>query len=504
MTRKLSYLAMAALLLLPACNKNNGSEPVNPATGNTYAGLNVVVGNSLRAEADEAGTASEQKVSKIDLIGNSTTGIVKSWNEGQADQPDVFWKATTTPSQELCTVAPFKTPFDGTQMIGLFINNNVTLTGLNVQNAQNYTYGTAAGLVTEIADLTNANNFAMTSKMDSKVISKGITEETVKTGTTEAQNVFTFDIERVIAKGVVAKGSALKAETNDGKGKVKLDDITFAAVNGAVKTYLFANHAGDRTMGADLQYNNYTSAIDGYVEFAAAKDASAVKDNLVRLGNISKDKAQLGGYAAKNVYADEAAAKAADGIYFLENSVASTAMTDGNKAFGFYRFASAKVYATFTPTQLMKWNETDKKMETLTGDAITEGMTFYKGVTDGFLYDSKASAKKSSVAPNQDVVTYTNGRCGYYALWNRQEQPAKTVVNANTRRNNIYLLTITAFQGLGMPWDSSDPDDPNLPKPGDDPNVTPEEPSIETQDSYMRVEAKILPWNLVTRDVILK
>ena len=62
-----------------------------------------------------------------------------------------------------------------------------------------------------------------------------------------------------------------------------------------------------------------------------------------------------------------------------------------------------------------------------------------------------------------------NGKCAYRALWNRQTVTAdgKSIVNADTRRNNTYLLTIKAFQGLGMPWDPSDPKDPYLPKPTD-------------------------------------
>jgi len=92
-------------------------------------------------------------------------------------------------------------------------------------------------------------------------------------------------------------------------------------------------------------------------------------------------------------------------------------------------------------------------------------------------------------------------------LWNRQTNAdGKTIVNANTRRNNTYLLTITAFQGLGMPWDPSDPKDPYLPKPDPDPTepTNPENPDIEKEETYMRVEAKVLQWNLVSRDIVFE
>lgn len=64
-------------------------------------------------------------------------------------------------------------------------------------------------------------------------------------------------------------------------------------------------------------------------------------------------------------------------------------------------------------------------------------------------------------------------------------------MNADTRRNNTYLLTIKAFQGLGMPWDPSDPKDPYLPKPTDPTEPTnPENPDIEKEETYMRVRLK--------------
>ena len=57
-----------------------------------------------------------------------------------------------------------------------------------------------------------------------------------------------------------------------------------------------------------------------------------------------------------------------------------------------------------------------------------------------------------------------------------------------------------------MPWDPSDPKDPYLPKPDPDPTepTNPENPDIEKEETYMRVEVKVLQWNLVSRDVVLE
>ena len=152
----------------------------------------------------------------------------------------------------------------------------------------------------------------------------------------------------------------------------------------------------------------------------------------------------------------------------------------------------------------MHWDQDQKKLISKPG---VKGETFYRGEGDGLIYASKDAAKKSQLNPGQNAYTYTNGRCAYRALWNRQTTAdGKTVVNADVRRNNTYLLTITAFQGLGMPWDPSDPKDPYLPKPDPDPTepTNPENPDIEKEETYMRVVAKVLQWNLVSRDVVLE
>ena len=88
-------------------------------------------------------------------------------------------------------------------------------------------------------------------------------------------------------------------------------------------------------------------------------------------------------------------------------------------------------------------------------DNYAKGTTFYRGEDDGLIYASKEAAKKSKWGPDQKAYTYTSGKCAYRALWNRQTITAdgKSIVNADTRRNNTYLLTIKSFPGLGMPWD---------------------------------------------------
>ena len=489
---------------MTACNNDDVPSVGFPTEGNTFVGMYISTMKDVMTKAvndnqgDYAGRKEESTLESLRLI---SPGTPRDWTLGSADEENKFWATATTGTY---TVAPWKAT-SGSQTMALLFNRGNLEPG--IATATNYVYGNTA--VADIAALATDNKFVMTSKVEQKTIQDNISEETVKTGTGEAQNVFSFDMERVVSQGMVTKGGGLNAETADGRGSVDLDNLTYTAINGAAKTYLFLNHAGDRTITVgDGLYKDFTSAIDDYVDFQNAQAPNGTaREHLVRLGNLltaqGSQTTDLGMYAAKTVAANAAEAKKVPGIYFLENSVKKEALTAGNKNYGYYRLPYAKVYATYTPKQVWDWDADQGKLISKSG---VKGETFYRGEGDGLIYASKDAAKKSQLSPDQKAYTYAKGRCAYRALWNRQTNAdGKTIMNANTRRNNTYLLTITAFQGLGMPWDPSDPKDPYLPKPDDKEEPTnPENPDIEKEETYMRVEAKVLQWNLVSRDVVLE
>ena len=491
---------------MTACNNDDVPSVGNPTEGNTFVGMYISTMKDVMTKAvndnqgDYAGRKEESTLESLRLI---SPGTPRDWTLGSADEENKFWATATTGTY---TVAPWKAN-SGSQAMALLFNRGTLEPG--IATATNYVYGSTATAVTDIKTLATDNKFVMTSKVEQKTIQDNISEETVKTGTGEAQNVFSFDMERVVSQGMVTKGGGLNAETADGRGSVDLDNLTYTAINGAAKTYLFLNHAGDRTITVgDGLYKDFTSAIDDYVDFQNAQNPNGTaKEHLIRLGNLLPEETptvdKLGMYAAKAVAADATEAKKVAGIYFLENSVKKEALTPDNKNFGYYRLPYAKVYTTYTPNEVLHWDQDQNKLISKPGK---KGDTFYRGEEDGLIYASKEAAKKSQLNPNQKAYTYKDGKCAYRALWNRQTNAdGKTIVNANTRRNNTYLLTITAFQGLGMPWDPSDPKDPYLPKPDDKEEPTnPENPDIEKEETYMRVEAKILQWNLVSRDVVLE
>lgn len=519
--RKVTTTVAAALVAFSfaACNKTNNVTPEQGA--NSYASVRVNVKNSLKAindgeQKDNKGTEAESKVSSMALVGAGAT-----WAEGDITNTGDVYKGKAKPVSVV-----------GPQTLGLVLNNNALTSSIEA-TAQ---YGTSADAVANLAALSTDNKFVMTSKVMSQTIKPNIKEADA-----EAQNMLDFGkVERVVAKGIVQKSAAFDETSKD--GTVPMEGVKYAAVNGATTTYVYANQAGERKIGVEdpNQYDGFKSFIDGIAP--TKEDAAAMTAGLIRRGQLGAD---LGGYAAKEVkdpavtdYTD-ANPGVKEGVYFLENSGEANA---ANKAEGFYRFAYAKIYATFVPTTVYeideaadpefvakagtgkkyKKNAENKWEESTEADAqegqlvfklkkatYTKGTTFYMGEKDGRFYLTRNAAAQSTVegALGQKAFTYTNGRAGYRALWNRQSPDGneKLVNNASARRNNIYVLNIKKFQKIGMPWDPSDPNDPDLPKPEDpeEPNY-PDNPNIEDQDSYVAVQCQMVPWNVIGREVELK
>lgn len=518
--RKVTTTVAAALVAFSfaACNKTNN---VTPEQGDSYASVRVNVKNSLKAindgdQVDNKGTEAESKVSSMALVGAGAT-----WAEGDITNTGDVYKGKAKPVSVV-----------GPQTLGLVLNNNALTSSVEATAK----YGTSADAVANLAALSTDNKFVMTSKVMSQTIKPNIKEADA-----EAQNMLDFGkVERVVAKGIVQKSAAFDETSKD--GTVPMEGVKYAAVNGATTTYVYANQAGERKLGVEdpNQYDGFKSFIDGIAP--TKEDAAAMTAGLIRRGQLGAD---LGGYASKEVkdpavtdYTD-ANPGVKEGVYFLENSGKADA---ANKAEGFYRFAYAKIYATFVPTTVYevdeaadpefvakagtgkkyKKNAENKWEESTEADAqegqlvfklkkatYTKGTTFYMGEKDGRFYLTKNAAAQSTIegALGQKAFTYKNGRAGYRALWNRQspDDNLKLVNNASTRRNNIYVLNIKKFQKIGMPWDPSDPNDPDLPKPEDpeEPEY-PDNPNIEDQDSYVAVQCQMVPWNVIGREVELK
>ncbi len=564
--RKVTTTVAAALVALGfvACDKKNNQATPELLGSGTYATISVSAA-PLKADPDqndETGREKEQTLATMDLIGGET----KSWMLSTTEGPGNFWKVGDVYKTLPWEVMP------GNKKLAVVLNKG-TVTLPSVALFATATFGSSATAIDDINALSTDDKFVMASASANKTIQPEKDEATVKAATSEDDNAFTFEIERVVAQGFVGKATTLSGTTTDQDGKVKLDDITYSVMNGATKTFILADNAGARKMGADNQYKDFKSAIDEFTFADANKPAEQVKDNLIRIGALGKDNNNdLGGYKALPVNAETYKTNGQEanrGIYFLENSVKED-LDATTKKLGFARLATAKVYATFTPKKVWKlkanapvvfepaagskvWYKvttavdksdpehiqttvtyTDRtfadaapaaKTEDTAGNVTTtvewkegraiykqeleevdavEGADFFIGSTTGAIYDSIEAALAGHA--NKQVKTYAKGRCAYYALWNRT--PNTDVKNGETRRNNIYSLTINSFKTKGMNFDPLDPKDPNLPQPNpndpdNDPTPENHNTDIEPAKTFMRVDCKVLPWNLVSRKVDL-
>ncbi len=387
------------------------------------------------------------------------------------------------------------------------------------------TYG---DVVVKNTNLFMANGFTMTSKTAKHAVAADVTKEQAF-AEQDPKNNFDFDVTRLLVKGIVVdnkptKDYEVKDKTDVALGTVSKENMTFAGVNGATKSYLFNNKPTE-------------SAI--HTANAASTADAAKTEGLVRLGNLEdQDPApktmNFGSYTAVKVNGgvdDFAGAKAdalgsmANAVYFFENTSNDYSATMAKV--GYNRYAYAKVYVTFVPNDAnvrnietkdvategytefttsdgvtKKWGRWDKNYKYSTA-ASTNSKTFF--YAEGYLFGSVDAALFAGHTRDK-IYTYKDGRMAYRSLWNRVETSAsdKKIKDAGTYRNNIYVLEIAGFTGLGMPWDPADPNDPNLPQDPDDKGTTPPgtDPDVNPKsNSFMRVNAKVIPWTVYRRSV---
>lgn len=503
--------------------------------GNTYVAVSVTQ-TKTRATSDKvgeyAGSKAETDVANIYFLKGGDTpqvafnNLISTAATAETTTPD-FWKVEKQENGFTYTywkTGVFETLATSDPVaMNVILNGNDMTTGFKATDVDPIVdmAGTKNdGDVVKNTNLFMANGFTMTSKTTKHAVAADVTKEQAF-AEQDPKNNFDFDVTRLLVKGIVVdnnKGTNydVKDKTDVALGTVSKENMTFAGVNGATKSYLFNNKPTE-------------SAIH---KANAASTADAAKtEGLVRLGNLKdQGSGNYGSYTAVKVNEgvdDFAGAKAdalgsmANAVYFFENTSNDYSATMAKV--GYNRYAYAKVYVTFVPNDV---NVRNIKVE----DAETEGYTKftdkdgaekwgmwdtdYKYSTagnktffyaEGYLFGSVDAALFAGYKRTQ-IYTYKDGRMAYRSLWNRVETGSsdKSIKDAGTYRNNIYVLEITGFTGLGMPWDPADPNDPNLPQDPDDNGTTPPgtDPDVNPKaKSFMRVNAKVIPWTVYRRSV---
>lgn len=498
--------------------------------GNTYVAVSVTQ-TQTRASSEEAGkyagSEAETKVANIYFLKGGEAQVefntLLSAAATADDSTPKFWKKEDG-GYTYWKTGVFETDATPTPVdMNVILNGNAltaTAKASDIDPVVDMAGTNNAGDVVKNTNLFMANGFTMTSKTAKHAVAADVTKEQAF-AEQDPKNNFDFDVTRLLVKGIVvdnkpATDYEVKDRADVALGKVSKENMTFAGVNGATKSYLFNNKPTE-------------SAI--HKANAASTADEAKTEGLVRLGNLTdQGSGNYGSYTAVKVNegVDNFAAATADvlgskanAVYFFENTSNDYSATMAKV--GYNRYAYAKVYVTFVPNdvnvrnikvmdaeaegytkftnkdQAEKWGmwDTDYKYSTASDKTF-----FY---AEGYLFGSVDAALFAGYTRDQ-IYTYKDGRMAYRSLWNRVEAgPSdKNIKDAGTYRNNIYVLEITGFTGLGMPWDPADPNDPNLPQDPDDNGTTP--PGTDTDvnpkaKSFMRVNAKVIPWTVYRRSV---
>lgn len=499
--------------------------------GNTYVAVSVTQ-TQTRASSDKvgeyAGSKAETDVANIYFLKGGEAQVefntLLSATATADDSTPNFWKKEDS-GYTYWKTGVFETDATPTPVdMNVILNGNAltaTAKASDIDPVVDMAAGTNnAGDVVKNTNLFMTNGFTMTSKTAKHAVAADVTKEEAFAEQSPKNN-FDFDVTRLLVKGIVvdnkpANDYEVKDKADVALGKVSKENMTFAGVNGATKSYLFNNKPTE-------------SAI--HKANAASTAAAAKTEGLVRLGNLTdQGSGNYGPYTAVAVNSGEADFASADAttlgskanaVYFFENTSNDYSATMAKV--GYNRYAYAKVYVTFVPNDVNVRNikvvdaETEGYTKFTNKDGVEKwGMwdTDYKYSTasdktffyaEGYLFGSVDAALFANHTRDK-IYTYKNGRMAYRSLWNRVETSGsdKHIKDAGTYRNNIYVLEITGFTGLGMPWDPADPNDPNLPQDPDDSGTTP--PGTDTDvnpkaKSFMRVNAKVIPWTVYRRSV---
>ncbi|MDO5017497.1 MAG: Mfa1 family fimbria major subunit [Porphyromonas sp.] len=547
----LAAAAIAAMTFASCSNNNNDAQPTPDAAG-TYASITFEEAG-LRAypadvQTDAKGLDVESNVKSASFFTSQPHTQVTAMTEVNGFTPE-------NGKEKQFKSAPFKYTGATGQLLetGLVVNYN----GLNVNDFK----ADKTLDIEKLGELAKSESFVMSSKTtgNSKTITAGVKndEDEIKNN----GNLFDYTVERVVSK-VQVSGKPTVEVTDNGVAieGVAFENFRYAVAGGATKVYLFGDKAGSRALGTDGTYGAFESAVHVNTNSVFKNNTyTSLREGLQKVSDLSlatlyddsSDAIKFAKYNSLPLVADGSynSASNANGIFFLENSVAAP----GDYADITY----VKIYGTLKPTSnLYKLNtngdgvedttdiptndftqdlkvskvwaknngfledngtiKTDKQgiLNTIADDTenfmltvtVKAGSIFYNQSLHKF-YTSPLAArvdwKELGYEGNPVTTLFLAGKMNWKTPANFQE--VGTTKHYDTRRNNIYSLQVGKILALGDSYDSIDPTDPNNPKPNpeDNPDEGEHNDGNPLENTYIQVKATILQWNLVHRPVDL-
>lgn len=549
MKRNYIYHFVALLLggiLLGACNQQSSREEAlnkGDTTTSMRFAVRVAAEGTPRAIAqlDEPGTDGEQSVGSMTVLFNNLP--VRTFSGLTALSATVSTPVFEVNGKDAAKVSRFSTLINASRLslTQLDLNSRKVVSLSNFDQLVNTTDGEGKFkefLMSATAEDANKNKIA---------ILPDVTKEEVGIAP-DNKNLFQLSVERVLSKVQVQKAAtiALKGEVAAEKGTLKVEELKYALAGSAKEAYLFRDFASDSRKMIDDTTNPNHAMYEGKTliddeEVPADWVSTNPHPFLQRVSDQMQGGAAIN-FAAKNVeVATATPGSTTNGIYFLENSTSKKITGRGQLEYN--RIAYIKVYGTFTPTKALDYNRTTSKFEEVidlsarsykfTVAIEQEGYnqlvselggtedpndpadiwatwetyptlnvkdpagTFYLGLKDHKIYKTLLAALKSGNGYN--IRRYVGGKMVWLNPVNAQlvSEPNNTFVkNANTRRNNIYNLTIKGISGFGLPFDPVDPEDPNIPQPENPYQPIPDSHiKVDPLNSRILIQTSVLKWN---------
>lgn len=549
MKRNYIYHFVALLLggiLLGACDQQSPrEEALNKGDTTTSMRFEVRVAAEgtprAIAQEDEPGTDGEQSVSSMTVLFNNLPP--RTFTRLTAENSIVSTPVFEVDGREAAKVRRFST---------LLNASGLSLTQSDFNKQKVVSLSDFDQLVNTTATDGKFKDFLMTATAEDadnyKITIAPDVKENEVGQTPEKKNLFQLSVERVLSKVQVHKAATveLKGEVAAEKGTLKVDELKYALAGSAKKAYLFRDFASESSKMIDDTTNPNHAMYQGETlihreEVPADWKGTSPHPFLQRVSDQMQGGAKIN-FAAKNVEVATSSGSTTNGIYFLENSTSKKITGRGQLEYN--RIAYVKVYGTFIPAKALDYNRTARKFEEVTdlsarrykftvtrevynqlvselggeedlkdpadiwatwatGETYPtlnvkdpEG-TFYLGLKDHKIYKTLLAALKSGNGYN--IRRYVGGKMVWLNPVNAQlvSEPNNTFVkNANTRRNNIYNLTIKGISGFGLPFDPVDPEDPNIPQPENPYQPIPDSHiKVDPLNSRILIQTSVLKWN---------
>ncbi len=396
----------AASLIFASCSKENPTQPAIADNGKpTYVQVNVSYPqiSVTRAINDPTATATEVKLNTVDvfIFDAASNVLVKRQQLSAADFNPI---APGSGNNDLYSAITKVATTTGAKKI--YVGLNLPASFPNVTSVGELKNSWA----TTVADLATANGIAMFSAAET---SKTLVE-TTDPGYT-ANNVFTVQVERMVAKVAVEDGG-----------------IASAVTGGVISDVQFAIHTSNKAL---FPVKNVVGGV--------------IKDPNWALGSyMPTDFENPGDYAPINPAGTSGVGGAAANLLMAKYAPENTSQAHLQKE---TTYASIRV--KFVPNQFSDASGASK------GSNVGQPAKTFWIVTDteGFRRFFDVHADAQTYATNNGVTVsapYTNGYCYYQAYLNPKN-------SYNTIRNDFYHVVIKKISGPGKP--DPDPKDPELP-----------------------------------------